>query len=166
MLLRRHFRVLCLLPEAEGCREVPFYVSRGPSRPSRTSGSQQGLCREPGGQKQMLYEQLEAICELKGWKKMPTSYQKRQRQGTSGFLMEDEGMKNAHFLVVANGTREYKNKVMCKRRRDTTSLQVMEMIQGDEHTFDCWVTYKAPNREHQFLIRSENWSAGSTPEAA
>lgn len=53
-------------------------------------------------------------------------------------------MKNAHFLV-ANGTKEYKNKVMCKRRRDTTGLQVMEMIQGDEHTFDCWVTYKAPN---------------------
>ena len=25
------------------------------------------------------------------------------------------------------------------------SLQVMEIVQGDEHTFDCWVAYKNPN---------------------
>lgn len=134
-----YFRVLCL------CRK-PKDVGKFPSMSAEVQQTIKNIWFDKDfagnrGTKQMLYEQLEAICELKGWKKMP-SYQTVARY--ISFLMEDEGMKNAHFLV-ANGTREYKNKVMCKRRRDTTSLQVMEMIQGDEHTFDCWVTYKAPN---------------------
>lgn len=134
-----YFRVLCL------CRK-PKDVGKFPSMSAEVQQTIKNIWFDKDfagnrGTKQMLYEQLEAICELKGWKKMP-SYQTVAR--FISFLMEDEGMKNAHFLV-ANGTREYKNKVMCKRRRDTTSLQVMEMIQGDEHTFDCWVTYKAPN---------------------
>ena len=134
-----YFRVLCL------CRK-PKDVGKFPSISAEVQQTIKNIWFDKDfagnrGTKQMLYEQLEAIAEMKQWKKMP-SYQTVAR--FISFLMEDEGMKNAHFLV-ANGTREYKNKVMCKRRRDTTSLQVMEMIQGDEHTFDCWVTYKAPN---------------------
>lgn len=58
--------------------------------------------------------------------------------------MEDEGMRNAWFLA-SRGTREYKNKVMVKGSRDTKGLQVMQIVMGDEHTFDCWVSYKQPN---------------------
>lgn len=90
--------------------------------------------------KDMLYEKLTEIAKTKNWK-LP-SYQTVVRY--INFLMTDEGMKNAYFLV-ANGSRQYKNKVLQKRRRDTKSLKVLEMIQGDEHTFDCWVTWKAPN---------------------
>lgn len=57
---------------------------------------------------------------------------------------EFEGMRNAWFLA-SRGTREYKNKVMVKGSRDTKGLQVMQIVMGDEHTFDCWVSYKQPN---------------------
>lgn len=53
-------------------------------------------------------------------------------------------MRNAWFLA-SRGTREYKNKVMVKGSRDTKGLQVMQIVMGDEHTFDCWVSYKQPN---------------------
>lgn len=134
-----YFRVLCL------CRK-PKDVGKFPSMSLEVQQTIKNIWFDKefagnNGKKQMLYEQLEVIAELKKWKKMP-SYQTVVRY--INHIMQEEGMKNAHFLV-ANGTKEYKNKVMCKRRRDTTGLQVMEMIQGDEHTFDCWVTYKAPN---------------------
>ena len=93
------------------------------------------------GTREMLYEKLEDIRKLKGWEKIP-SYQSVVRY--IAWLMEDEGMRNAHYLA-ANGTRAFKNKVMVKRRRDTHSLEVMELLQGDEHTFDCWVTILAKN---------------------
>lgn len=35
--------------------------------------------------------------------------------------------------------------MMLKGKRETTSLEVMELVVGDEHTFDCWVQYTAPN---------------------
>ena len=53
-------------------------------------------------------------------------------------------MRNA-WLLASRGTREYKNKVMVKGSRDTKGLQVMQIVMGDEHTFDCWVSYKQPN---------------------
>ena len=58
--------------------------------------------------------------------------------------MQDEGMKNAWYLA-SRGEREYKNKVMVKAERNTKDLRVMEVVMGDEHTFDCWVAYTAPN---------------------
>lgn len=58
--------------------------------------------------------------------------------------MEDENLKNAWYLV-ARGEREYKNKVMVKAERNTMDLKVMELVMGDEHTFDCWVAWTAPN---------------------
>ena len=50
------------------------------------------------------------------------------------------------------GIRKWKNENMVKRARDTKSLQVLEMLQGDEHTFDLWVMYKAKNGK-EFPIR-------------
>ena len=34
---------------------------------------------------------------------------------------------------------------MLKTKRDSTALKVMEYVVGDEHTFDVWVQYTAPN---------------------
>lgn len=41
--------------------------------------------------------------------------------------------------------REYRNKVMVKGERNTKDLKVMQVVMGDEHTFDCWVAYTHPN---------------------
>ena len=93
------------------------------------------------GTREMLYGKLQEVAELNGWERIP-SYQSVTRYIT--YLMEDGGMANAWFLA-SGGTREYKNKVMVKASRDTTGLQVMQIVMGDEHTFDCWVSYTSPN---------------------
>ena len=93
------------------------------------------------GTREMLYEKLGAIAALNGWEKIP-SYPTVARY--IAYLMDDGGMRNAWFLA-SKGTREYKNKAMVKGSRDTRSLKVMEIVMGDEHTFDCWVSYRQPN---------------------
>ena len=93
------------------------------------------------GTREMLYDKLQLLKEVNHWEKIP-SYQSVARYIT--YLMEDEGMKNAWYLA-SHGEREYKNKVMGKSLRDTTVLMPMEMVMGDEHTFDCWVQYRYPN---------------------
>lgn len=93
------------------------------------------------GTREMLYDKLKEVASLNGWEKIP-SYQSVTRY--ISYLMEDEGLKNAWFLA-SRGTREYRNKVMVKGSRDTKGLKVMQIVMGDEHTFDCWVSYKQPN---------------------
>lgn len=88
-----------------------------------------------------LYDNLQKIADLNGWGKIP-SYQSVTRY--ISYLMNEGKMANAHALVK-DGMRDYKNKNMVKAKRDTTNLKVMEIIMGDEHTFDCWVAYKNPN---------------------
>lgn len=91
--------------------------------------------------REMLYDKLQIIANLNKWERIP-SYQSVVRY--ISYLMEDKGMKNAWYLA-SHGTREYKNKVMGKALTDTTVLKPMEVIMGDEHTFDCWVSYTHPN---------------------
>ena len=93
------------------------------------------------GTREMLYEKLEAVASINKWKKIP-SYPSVARY--ISYLMEDEGMYNAWYLA-AFGTRDYKNRRMAKATRDTTGLQVMQIVMGDAHTFDCWVSYRHPN---------------------
>lgn len=88
-----------------------------------------------------LYETLQEIATVKGWQKLP-SYQTVSRY--IGYVMDAEGMESAH-AYAKNGAVSWKNKQMVKRARDTKSLQVLEMVQGDEHTFDVWVMYKTPS---------------------
>lgn len=88
-----------------------------------------------------LYEILEEIAENKGWVKLP-SYQTVVRY--IAYLMEDENLRSA-YEYQQKGIRRWKNENMVKRARDTKSLKVLEMLQGDEHTFDLWVMYKAKN---------------------
>lgn len=93
------------------------------------------------GTREMLYEKLTAIAKINGWTELP-SYQTVTRY--ISYMMEDENLKNAWYLA-ARGDREYKNKVMVKAERNTIDLKVMELVMGDEHTFDCWVSWTAPN---------------------
>ncbi len=89
----------------------------------------------------MLYEKLEALKSINGWEKIP-SYSAVARY--ISHLMDDENMRNAWYLA-SRGEREYKNKVMVKGERNTKDLKVMQVVMGDEHTFDCWVAYTHPN---------------------
>ncbi len=93
------------------------------------------------GTREMLYQKLQEVAKVNGWEKIP-SYQSVTRY--IAYLMEDEGLRNAWYLA-SRGEREYRNKVMVKGSRDTTGLQVMQIVMGDEHTFDCWVSYRQPN---------------------
>ncbi len=93
------------------------------------------------GTREMLYEKLTLIAGINHWEKLP-SYQTVVRY--INHLMEDENLRNAWFLA-SRGSREYKNRVMVKGSRDTGALRVMEVVMGDEHTFDCWVSYRQPN---------------------
>lgn len=93
------------------------------------------------GTKEMLYDKLNVLKNINKWEKIP-SYQSVARY--INYLMEDENMYNAWYLA-SRGEREYRNKVMVKGERNTKDLKVMEVVMGDEHTFDCWVEYTPPN---------------------
>lgn len=93
------------------------------------------------GTKEMLYDKLTALKEINGWEKIP-SYQSVAR--FINHLMDDENMRNAWYLA-SRGEREYRNKIMTKGERNTKDLRVMEVVMGDEHTFDCWVADTLPN---------------------
>lgn len=93
------------------------------------------------GTREMLYDKLTQLAAINHWEKIP-SYQSVVRY--ISYLMNEGGMKNAWYLA-SHGEREYKNKVMGKALRDATVLMPMEMVMGDEHTFDCWVSYTYPN---------------------
>lgn len=93
------------------------------------------------GTVEMFYEKFEDIARARGWGDWPSiktvaRYVKH--------IMDARGASSARYLA-ANGTREWKNKMMVKARRETASLDVMEYVVGDEHTFDLWVQWTAPN---------------------
>lgn len=106
----------------------------------RTSGSTSGS-RRTLGTIEMLYERFELEAERREWEEYPSI---KTVARYIKFLMGQRGAESARFLA-ANGTREWKNKRMMKGKRDATSLQVMEYVVGDEHTFDFWVQWTAPN---------------------
>ena len=90
---------------------------------------------------EMLYEKFEEVAEGRGWESYPSiktvaRYVKH--------ITDARGAESARYLA-ANGSREWKNKKMLKGKRDATSLKVMEYVVGDEHTFDFWVQWVAPN---------------------
>ncbi|PYG86710.1 bacteriophage Mu transposase [Ruminiclostridium sufflavum DSM 19573] len=90
---------------------------------------------------EMLFWKFEEVAERKGWEDYPSI---KTVARYIKYLMDELQGRNAHYLA-ANGMRAFKNARMLKGKRDTTALQVMEFVQGDEHTFDCWVQYTHPN---------------------
>lgn len=93
------------------------------------------------GTREMVYEKLTELSRLNHWERIP-SYQSVARY--ISYLMNEEGMGNAYYMA-GRGLVDYKNARMVKATRSTTGLDVMEIVQGDEHTFDCFVAYKHPN---------------------
>ena len=90
---------------------------------------------------EMLYEKFEEVAEGRGWESYPSI---KTVARYIKHLMDSRGAESARYLA-ANGSREWKNKKMLKGKRDATSLKVMEYVVGDEHTFDFWVQWVAPN---------------------
>jgi hypothetical protein len=90
---------------------------------------------------EMLYEKFSEIATARRWDGYPSV---KTVARYIKYLMEKPGAESARYLA-ANGSREWKNKMMLKARRETASLSVMEYVVGDEHTFDIWVQYTAPN---------------------
>lgn len=90
---------------------------------------------------EMLYEKFEEEAQGRVWEGYPSI---KTVARYIKHLMDSRGAASARYLA-ANGTREWRNKMMLKGKRETTSLEVMELVVGDEHTFDCWVQYTAPN---------------------
>lgn len=60
------------------------------------------------------------------------------------YLNDKQGAESVHYLA-AHGDKEWKNRRMIKAKRDTRYLQVMEVVQADAHTFDCWVSVRQDN---------------------
>lgn len=50
---------------------------------------------------------------------------------------------NVHTLLKS-GVRGFRHDNMMKMKRDTGALEVLELVQGDAHTFDTWVEYTGP----------------------
>lgn len=90
---------------------------------------------------EMLYEKFEEVGQGRSWESYPSI---KTVARYIKHLMDKPGAESARYLA-ANGVREWKNKKMLKGRRDATSLKVMEYVVGDEHTFDFWVQWVAPN---------------------
>ena len=90
---------------------------------------------------EMLYMKFEEAAEENEWEGYPSI---KTVARYIKYIMDELRGRNAHYLA-ANGLREFKNARMLKGKRDTAALQVMEFVQGDEHTFDCWVQYTSPN---------------------
>lgn len=90
---------------------------------------------------EMLYERFETEAQRREWESYPSI---KTVARYIKYLMDMKGAESARYLA-ANGLREWKNKMMVKGKRDATSLEVMEYVVGDEHTFDFWVQWTAPN---------------------
>lgn len=90
---------------------------------------------------EMLFEKFEEIAEERAWEEYPSI---KTVARYIKHIMDSPGAESARYLA-ANGSREWKNKKMLKGKRDATSLEVMEYVIGDAHTFDFWVQYTAPN---------------------
>jgi len=86
-----------------------------------------------------LYRKLQDIGEKKGWILIP-SYQTVNR-----YINELNDKFGSERYLAANGVREWKRSKMIKRKRNIALLKVMELVQGDAHTFDCWVKIVRPN---------------------
>lgn len=93
------------------------------------------------GTYEMVYEKFCEISKERGWGECPSC------KTVSRYIqaaMSRRGAASAHYYA-ANGSRDWKNKMMLKAKRDATTLEVMEHVVGDEHTFDFWVQVDAGN---------------------
>jgi Mu transposase, C-terminal./Bacteriophage Mu transposase. len=89
----------------------------------------------------MLYDFFVVEAGKRGWERYPSVKTVRRYVR---YLMDKPAAESARFLA-ANGLREWKNKKQIKGKRDSSTLDVMEYVVADAHTFDLWVKHTAPN---------------------
>ena len=136
---RDYFRVLALCRKP---RETGIFPSLSPEQKAlieniwfdKSFSANQGTL-------EMLHERFKEEAALRGWDDYPSM---KTVSRYVKYIMNSREADSARFLA-AKGTREWRNKMMLKGKRDTTTLDVMELVVGDEHTFDLWVQYTAPN---------------------
>lgn len=136
---RDYFRVLALCRKP---RETGTFPSLSPAQKAlieniwfdKSFSANQGTL-------EMLHERFKEEAALRGWEDYPSM---KTISRYVKYIMNSREADSARFLG-AKGTREWRNKMMLKGKRDTTILDVMELVVGDEHTFDLWVQYTAPN---------------------
>lgn len=92
-----------------------------------------------------LYDDLQEVADMKGLEIPSYDTVWRYIKAT-----QDEDGEGARDLV-AKGLRYWKNKHRSKKYRDTGRLKVLEVLQGDVHTFDCWVAVKRSNGKMQAI---------------
>ena len=85
----------------------------------------------------LLLEKLRAQMQGEEW--IP-SYNTVKR-----YVDKLEARYSSEKVLVQKGASEWKNRKMMKRERDTGSLRVMDLWEGDAHTFDCWIQITNPN---------------------
>ena len=88
---------------------------------------------------QMLYDDLVDTLTDRGAEYIP-SYNTVRR-----YCKELESKNSDVKSYLKGGTAEFKHKSMHKGLRDNKLLKVMEFVQADAHTFDCWVKYTRAN---------------------
>ncbi len=87
-----------------------------------------------------LYDDFVKWCNLKDIEQIP-HYNTIRRYMLHIKEIDGEGAT----VLASKGTRAWKNACMMKRFRDTKALKVLEIVQGDVHTFDCFVSVKRAN---------------------
>ena len=89
----------------------------------------------------MLYVDFEKEAARRGWTEYPS-------EKTVGrylkCVMELPAAESALYLS-AKGEKAWENAMQIKCKRDATTLEVMEYVVADAHTFDVWVEIAAPN---------------------
>lgn len=90
---------------------------------------------------EMLYEAFCARAAAKGWDEWPSV---KTVSRYIQYLNTKQGAESVRYYAGHN-LREWRNAQMLKGKRDTSYLQVMEAVQADAHTFDCWVSIRQPN---------------------
>lgn len=89
----------------------------------------------------MLYEAFEDQAAKRGWEDYPSI---KTVGRYVNYLMELPAASSALYLS-AKGSRAWENKKQVKGKRNASTLEVMEYVVADAHTFDVWVEYTTAN---------------------
>lgn len=88
-----------------------------------------------------LYRIFEEQGAVRGWTDWPSV---KTVNRYVKYLMGLPPAQSAHYLAE-NGFRAWENAMQVKGKRDSSTLEVMEYVVADAHTFDLWVEYTAVN---------------------
>ena len=88
-----------------------------------------------------LYQTLTEQGAVRGWAELPSV---KTVNRYVKYLMALPPAQSAHYLAE-KGLQAWENVMQVKGKRDSSTLEVMEYVVADAHTFDVWVEYTAVN---------------------